>query len=364
MFGKKDKKQQTEGFTEIIGQIPDPATGKPLSTDGTLIDIQQSSDKTLVILAAPSDRKYQISLDAAVRTALSKAGSAPENLQIKFEKKQSNISTEDTRTSPSNSSIPGVKNIIAVGSGKGGVGKSTVSANLAAELAKEGLSVGLLDADIYGPSIGKMFGLTGKQNLTVENDRIFPLQKHGVKLMSFAFLIDEAQAVVWRGPMLGKAIQQFLFDIQWGELDYLILDMPPGTGDAHLSMAQLIQTDGAIIVTTPQNVALQDASRAVNMFEQVNVPVLGIIENMSEFVCPSCGHHEPIFSSGGGSELAESSESSMLGQIPLTRAIMEAGESGIPVVLADTEENTTEPVQKAYNSISTALKDVMATLKG
>ncbi len=226
-----------------------------------------------------------------------------------------------------------IKNIIAVGSGKGGVGKSTVSANLAATLVSEGHATGLVDLDIYGPSLGKLFGKTGRIPIEAKDEAtILPVDVNGLKLMSFSFLMEEEQAVVWRGPLLNSAVRQLLFDVHWGELDYLILDLPPGTGDVQLSLSQLISLDGALVVSTPQSVALADATRAINMFQKVNIPVLGIIENMSEFVCPACGHKTHIFSSKGGMHLAEKFGVPVLGHLPLQTEIMESGEEGKPFV--------------------------------
>lgn len=251
------------------------------------------------------------------------------------------------------------KYIFAVASGKGGVGKSTVAVNCAYTLARKGYKVGLLDADIYGPSLGKMVGLNGPVELEIVGEnKIIPIERNGVKLMSFSFLIEEDKAVIWRGPMLGKALEQFLFDIEWGELDFLIVDLPPGTGDIQLSLAQLVEVDGAVIVSTPQKVALIDAGRAINMFEEVDIPILGVVENMSEFVCPHCGEKSYIFSHGGGKELAASNQSIILGEVPITPALMDSGEQGLPLTAEgyenkypDAHKESLESVRAAYNSI-------------
>ncbi|MCC7305792.1 MAG: Mrp/NBP35 family ATP-binding protein [Alphaproteobacteria bacterium] len=225
---------------------------------------------------------------------------------------------------------PRVKHMIAVASGKGGVGKSTVAANLAVALARSGLKIGLLDADIYGPSQPKMMGLEGKKP-GGEEGKIEPLNAHGVKVMSIGFMIDASAPLIWRGPMVQSAIVQLLRDVEWGELDILVIDLPPGTGDAQLTMAQKVPLSGAVIVSTPQDIALIDARKGLEMFRKVNVPVLGIIENMSTYVCPSCGHEEHIFGHGGAKSEAEKLGVPYLGEIPLHKNIRENADSGKPV---------------------------------
>ncbi|MCM8811632.1 MAG: Mrp/NBP35 family ATP-binding protein [Candidatus Omnitrophica bacterium] len=227
--------------------------------------------------------------------------------------------------------MPGVKNVVAVASGKGGVGKSTVSANIAVALARSSARVGLMDADIYGPNIPLMMGLTGLPPL--KDQRIVPAENFGVRVMSMGFLIGPEEAVVWRGPMLHGAVNKFLKEVLWGELDYLIVDLPPGTGDVQLSLAQSIPLSGALIVTTPQDVALQDVRRAISMFEKLKVPILGIVENMSSFFCPHCGKETEIFSKGGGQRAAESAGVPFLGKIPLLLDVRIGSDTGHPVVL-------------------------------
>jgi ATP-binding protein involved in chromosome partitioning len=229
--------------------------------------------------------------------------------------------------------LPGVKNTIAVASGKGGVGKSTVAVNLAVALAGEGFSVGLIDADVYGPSAPLMMGINEKP--VVENKKLIPLEAHGVKVMSIGFLVDEEQAMIWRGPMASGAVRQFMSDVAWGELDYLVFDMPPGTGDIQLTLVQSIPLTGAVIVTTPQDIALADARKGLRMFERVHVPVFGIVENMSYYICASCGHREEIFSYGGGKRSAEALGTEFLGEIPLYTKIREGGDTGRPIVVLE-----------------------------
>jgi ATP-binding protein involved in chromosome partitioning len=235
---------------------------------------------------------------------------------------------------PSNP-IPGVKNVIAVASGKGGVGKSTVASNLAASLAHRGSTVGLLDADIYGPSAPIMFGLDSAPQ--IENEKLLPVEKYGVKIMSLGLLTDDRTPVVWRGPLVARMITQFLNDVVWGELEYLVIDLPPGTGDAQLTLAQQCPISGAVVVTTPQNVALEDVYRAVKMFAQVNVPILGIVENMSYFEAPDTGTRYPIFGSGGGQRMATEFDVPLLAELPIVADVATAGDAGRPISVSAPE---------------------------
>ena len=242
------------------------------------------------------------------------------------------VSAEVPRGPNGEDVLPGVRAVIGVGSGKGGVGKSTVTANLAIALAAMGARVGLLDADLYGPSIPMMFGIN--QQPEVVDKKLQPPEAHGIKLMSIGFLLDERQPVIWRGPMLVGALKQFLTDVAWGELDYLLVDLPPGTGDIQLTLVQNTRLTGAVLVSTPQAVALADAKRAAAMFDKVNVPIIGMCENMADFVCPSCGHVEAIFGRGGAEDEASRLGVPFLGRIPLEPAVRAAGDDGTPVVLA------------------------------
>jgi ATP-binding protein involved in chromosome partitioning len=251
--------------------------------------------------------------------------------------------TSNTTTSrqPREAVLPGVKNIIAVFSGKGGVGKSTVAANLALALSQSGASVGLMDADIYGPSVPIMFGVRGERPLMRETNgkpQIVPLERFGIKLLSIGLLVDENKAVVWRGPMASSAIRQFISDVDWGDLDYLIVDMPPGTGDIHLTMVQTVRVTGAVIVTTPQDVALADAKKGIAMFgqAQLNTPIIGLVENMSYFTPAELPENKYyIFGREGGRRLADEYEIPFLGEIPLVQGIREGGDIGVPVMMGD-----------------------------
>ncbi len=230
--------------------------------------------------------------------------------------------------------LPGVKNIVAIASGKGGVGKSTTAANLALALAAEGASVGVLDADIYGPSQPMMLGVTGRPE-SEDGKTMEPMHGHGLQVMSIGFLVEPDQAMIWRGPMATQALDQLLRQTNWKDLDYLIVDMPPGTGDIQLTLSQRVPLTGAVIVTTPQDIALLDAKKGVAMFEKVGVPILGLVENMAVYCCPNCGHTEHIFGADGGRKMAAEYKMDYLGALPLTRAIREQADSGHPTVVAD-----------------------------
>src|SRR3954470_23567034 len=236
---------------------------------------------------------------------------------------------------PTPVAYPHLGNIIAISSGKGGVGKSTVATNLAVALAQQGARVGLMDADIYGPNIPRMMGINAPP--PVENEKIIPLQAHGVKIMSLGFMIERDQPAIWRGPIIMKIISQFLRDVQWGELDYFLVDMPPGTGDAQLSLVQATMVHGAIIVTTPQEVSAGDALRGAKMFQRVAVPVLGVVENMSYFICPNCAEEHRIFGRGGGERLADELDVPLLGEIPFFPDVLEGGDRGEPIVVSAPE---------------------------
>jgi ATP-binding protein involved in chromosome partitioning len=255
---------------------------------------------------------------------------------------QTRVSTVTTHKDPKKEAVlPGVKNTIAVASGKGGVGKSTVAVNLAVALAKDGASVGLIDADIYGPSIPLMLGVKEKPELIEDSGkaRLIPLEAYGLKMISIGLLVDDNAPIIWRGPMASGAIKQFMTDVAWGELDYLVFDMPPGTGDIQLTLVQTIPLTGAVIVTTPQEVSLIDARKALKMFERVNVPVLGLIENMSYFIAPDTKRKYDIFGSGGGERVSKELGVPFLGGIPINTRIREGGDKGIPIVFDIPDSN-------------------------
>jgi ATP-binding protein involved in chromosome partitioning len=282
-------------------------------------------------------------LRAAIEAAVKPLGiDAPVEIQWGAQVPQSTATKE--------SRAPGVRNVIAVASGKGGVGKSTVACNLAASLALDGARVALMDVDIYGPSIPLMTGTEGRKP-EVAGGRLQPVVAHGMKLLSMGYLVPAGQAVVWRGPMLHKAITQFFEDCDWGEIDYLVVDLPPGTGDVQLSLSQIFPLTGAVMVTTPQQVALIDVIKGANMFERVNVPLLGIVENMSYFVCPCCGTRSEIFSHGGGRTAAKEHGWPFLGEIPIDPSVRVGGDAGTPVVVSHPDS----VVAKAFRATARTL---------
>jgi ATP-binding protein involved in chromosome partitioning len=254
--------------------------------------------------------------------------------------------------------IPRVKNVIAVASGKGGVGKSTTSVNLAMALSHTGAKVGLLDADIYGPNVPLMMGLKEKPEVTGTEGHINPVLRFGIKLMSIGFFLDERKPVIWRGPMVHGAIQQFLRDVDWGELDYLVVDLPPGTGDASLSLSQLIPLSGVVIVTTPQDVALQDVAKGIGMFRQLEVPIVGVIENMSYFICSGCETRHELFGRGGGERIASAFGIPFLGQVPLQPNVRTGGDEGQPVVVADPDS----PAAEGFKAVAGAVARQVSVL--
>ncbi|MGH8275218.1 MAG: P-loop NTPase [Steroidobacteraceae bacterium] len=251
--------------------------------------------------------------------------------------------------------LAGTRWVVAVASGKGGVGKSTVAANLAVALGRLGYRVGLLDADIYGPSVPMMFGVAGERPRAAGGQSFFPIEKYGIKLISIGFFVTDKTPVIWRGPMVMSAVRQFLQDTLWGTQDFLVVDLPPGTGDAQLTLAQLVELDGVVIVTTPQDVALADALRAVKMFRQVHCPLLGVVENMSYFACPDCGEREELFGHGGGEKMGRAEGMELLAEVPLHAEIRAAGDSGTPLTIRQPEH----PSSRAFIELARRVADAM-----
>ena len=326
-----------------LSTVNDPDLHRDLVSLGMVKDVRvEGSDVSFeVVLTTPAcPLKARIEQDC--RAALSKIPGIG-GIRLKF-----GARVAPARGMASPNGIPGVKNIIAVASGKGGVGKSTVSVNLAVALAESGAAVGLLDADIYGPSIPLMMGIRGMPEIGADR-RIVPPEAHGVKLMSLGFLLPDTDTpVIWRGPMIGKALNQFLREVQWGELDYLLIDLPPGTGDAQLTLSQTLAMSGALIVTTPQDVAMTIASRVLLMFRKMQVPILGIVENMSTFLCPTCHKETAIFSQGGGRKASQEMGVPFLGEIPLDGEICEGGDDGVPILL----RNSSSPVAEVFRRLA------------
>jgi ATP-binding protein involved in chromosome partitioning len=313
-----------------MSKVMDPELHVDLVKAGMVKDIRLSGDTVklkieLTTPACPLKGKIQADAEAAL-----KAVPGLKSFEIEWGA-QVRATGGQAPGQQGQALLPGVKNIILVGAGKGGVGKSTVAVNLAVALAKHGAKVGLLDADFYGPSIPLMTGIT-ERPVSPDGKTLNPMVKHGLKVMSIGFLVEPDQALIWRGPMLHGALMQLVRDVSWGELDYLILDLPPGTGDVALSLSQSVRAAGAVLVTTPQDVALADVVRAKQMFDKVHIPVLGIVENMSMFVCPHCSKTTHIFHHGGGRRAAEMFNIPFLGEIPLELKVREAGDSGLPIV--------------------------------
>ena len=322
----------------VVGNYVEPHLGMPLEDAKAVKSVRSGPDgiEVGVELGFPAARHAR-SLAAALEQRLVDAGVGPARVEVGWR-------VEPQAVQGGLTPLPGIGNVIAVASGKGGVGKSTTAVNLALALALDGARVGLLDADIYGPSQPRMMGLQGERPTSRDGRRIDPLEAFGVKVISIGFLIDEEQPMVWRGPMVTQALTQLLGDTNWGELDYLIVDMPPGTGDIQLTLSQRVPVSGAVIVTTPQDIALLDARKGLRMFQKVSIPVLGVIENMSLHVCSKCGHEEPIFGAGGGARMAAQYGVPLLGQLPLDLRIREETDAGRPTVVADPDG----PVGRAY----------------
>ena len=329
----------TEKILEALSNVQEPDLGKDLVTLNMVKDIEISGDNVsfTVVLTTPACPLKDMIGNACVN-AIKLLVNKNANVKVNF------TSNTTTKRTDAGSVLPKVKNIIAVVSGKGGVGKSTVAANLALALSQGGAKVGLMDADIYGPSVPIMFGVRGERPMMMdvgnEKGMIVPLERFGIKLMSIGLLVDEKNAVVWRGPMASSAIRQFVTDVFWGELDYLVVDMPPGTGDIHLTLVQTVPVTGVVIVTTPQDVALADAKKGIAMFgqAQVSVPIIGLVENMSYFIPEELpGNKYYIFGKEGGKRLAEEYDLPFLGQIPLVQSIREGGDQGVPIMMSNDE---------------------------
>ncbi len=336
-----------EKVLEALGNVIDPDLGKDLVTLNMIENISIEGKKVaftvnLTTPACPMKDEIRHACINAVKHLVDSEAEVEPEMSSKVQAGRGQAKREETDT------LSGVKNIIAVASGKGGVGKSTVSVNLAVSLAKTGAKVGIVDTDIYGPSIPTMFNVRERPNINTQR-KLIPLEKYGVKLLSMGLLVDQDQAVVWRGPMVSSAVKQFLSEAEWGELDYLIMDLPPGTGDIQLTIVQTVPLTGAVIVSTPQDVALDDARKGVAMFQKVNVPVLGIVENMAFFTPPDAPEKRyHIFGRDGARNLAARLEVPFLGEVPLQQTVREGSDSGMPVTAGD--ENS--PASEAFHQIA------------
>jgi ATP-binding protein involved in chromosome partitioning len=336
---------------EALSNVQEPDLGKDLVTLNMIKDLAiNGNDVSFTIVLTTPACPMKDMMSTAATNAIKLLVSKEANVKINF------TANTTTKRTDGQSILPKVKNILAVVSGKGGVGKSTVAANLALALSQGGAKVGLMDADIYGPSVPIMFGVRGERPMMVdvggEKPMIAPLERYGIKLMSIGLLVDEKNAVVWRGPMASSAIRQFVTDVYWGDLDYLVVDMPPGTGDIHLTLVQTVPVTGVVIVTTPQDVALADAKKGIAMFgqAQVNVPIIGLVENMSYFTPAELPENKYyIFGKEGGKRLADEYEIPFLGQIPLVQSIREGGDQGLPVMMSN--DSITKKAFEEFTSI-------------
>ncbi|MBW3627875.1 MAG: Mrp/NBP35 family ATP-binding protein [Gemmatimonadetes bacterium] len=334
-----------------LTQVTDPRSGEDVISSGRVRELQAADDGVVRFrfLLQPDDpgslvrdvRAAAERVDGVSKVRIDVGLPAAAGKSTKVPSAPRGVQRAGTIPAPTPASdlLPNVHRVVAVSSGKGGVGKSTVAVNLAAALSVKGLRVGLLDADVYGPNVPTMLGERRKPRVsgTKGAEKIEALEAHGVKLMSLGLLLEESQPAIMRGPLIAGILKQFLEQVEWGELDYLVVDMPPGTGDAQLSLVQTVNVDGVVMVTTPQDVATGDVRRAIKMFERVNTPVLGVVENMSGFICPCCGTRYDLFGKGGGHTLAESTGIPFLGEVPLEVAVREGGDAGQPIVLAGPE---------------------------
>ncbi|HEV3231467.1 MAG TPA: Mrp/NBP35 family ATP-binding protein [Candidatus Dormibacteraeota bacterium] len=330
---------------QALAGVQDPELNRDFVELGMIRDVRASGGviNLAVILTTPAC-PMKDEIGRRVRTALLERIPGVSAVNIEF-----GAQVAQFRGVGEKQPIPGVRNVIAVGSGKGGVGKSTVASNLALALRRSGASVALVDADIYGPNIPTMFGVEGQPYQ--ENGKIVPLTGHGLKLMSIGFLIGQDKPLIWRGPMIAGTLKQFLYDVNWGELDYLVVDLPPGTGDAPLTLVQTIPITGAVLVTTPQDVAVEDVSRAAAMFKTLGVAVLGVVENMSYFLCPHCGERTEVFAHGGGQTLAEKLGVPFLGELPLDAAVRVGGGPGVPLMASAPES----ALGQVFNGVAEAI---------
>jgi ATP-binding protein involved in chromosome partitioning len=340
-----------QSIQTALQAVVDPNTGKDIVTSRSAKNIKISGSDVSVDVELGYPAKSQIEpIRQAVETAIKGVAGVGKVTANVYDKIVAHAVQKGVKL------VPGVKNIIAVASGKGGVGKSTTAVNLALALAAEGASVGILDADIYGPSQPQMLGIDGQPEST-DGNKLEPMKAYGLQAMSIGFLIDPETPMVWRGPMVTQALTQLLGDTNWSNIDYLVVDLPPGTGDIQLTLAQQVPVTGSVIVTTPQDIALLDARRGLKMFEKVGIPILGIVENMSIHICSQCGHEEHIFGSGGGEKMCKDYDVELLGALPLDRNIREQVDSGKPTVVADPDGRIAEIYKGIARRIAVKIAD-------
>lgn len=360
-MNSEERDQVLRRVAAALTRVIHPATGEDVVSSGRVRDLDVLEDGTVRF-------RFQLQADDPgnlVRQSRGAAEQVPGVQKVKIDialpatghpqtKKGALRAGNVPAPTPNPNLLRGVRHVVAVSSGKGGVGKSTVSVNLAVALAQAGRRVGVLDADVYGPNIPTMFGERRRPAVVGEkgSEKIETLEAHGVKLMSLGFLLDPDQAAIMRGPMISGILKQFLEQVEWGELDWLVIDMPPGTGDAQLSLVQTIRLDGVVMVTTPQDVATGDVLRGIRMFERVNTPVLGIVENMAGFVCPCCGERYEIFGRAGGQRLAMQTGIELLGEVPLEVGVREGGDAGVPILVADPHAPAAEALRGVADRIA------------
>ena len=351
MFGKKDK-LTSEQVMAALEKVTDPILEKSLIELGMVKDVAIDKERVRIEVELPTPAwEAQDVLQHEISVALESVLDG-RTIDMAW---GSNVQSSRAQGADGQNLVPGARNVILFASGKGGVGKSTIASNVSAALGQLGANVGLLDADIYGPSIPTMFGTKEMPAVGPGGNKLSPVQQHNLKLMSIGFVVDAKDAMTWRGPMLNGALIQFMRDVEWGDLDYLCLDLPPGTGDVQLTIAQNVKVSGAILVSTPQDVALVDVTRAKAMFDRVGIPILGVVENMSAFECSGCGAVHHIFSNGGAERLANELKLPVLGQVPIELGVRESGDAGRPEVLSNPTSRASLEIYKIAKRVATEL---------
>ena len=358
MSSPADARVTEAAILDALRGVKDPDLGKDVVALGLVRDLHiHDTEVSLTLAFTTQPPAAKVALHSGASRAVSQVPGVS-RVQVKMGSAAAARPAAPAGPAPSADFIPEVKHTIAVSSGKGGVGKSTVAVNLALALKQTGVQVGLVDVDVYGPDVPLMMGARGRPGMF--DNKIIPVEAHGIKIMSIGLLVAEREALVWRGPMIHSAVQQFLRDVMWGALDYLVFDMPPGTGDAQLSLSQIVPLTGVVMVTTPQDVALLDVRKALSMFRKLNVPILGLVENMSYFIAPDTGHRYAIFGEGGGAKVAEEFGAPLLGQIPLEMDTRKGGDAGVPIVVGQPESAQAE----AFRAVAAAVRERVDAVSG